>query len=106
MPSPDIQDQQKLVDQADNRMLECFEKITGDSLSDPKYLRFMSLLILWIEEYATLRRMQGDDGIRWARQAFDYHSAKIDTFDRIVATAAAKVATLDRIAADSTEEKS
>ena len=60
-------------------MRDVFEA-TGDgilSLHEPRYSAFCYALLLWAEEYATMRRMQGVDGIQWGRDSINYNTARL-----------------------------
>lgn len=59
------------------RMCDSFRVLTGDSVNDEKYRPLMSLVRMWGEELAVLRREQGDDGVTFGRDIRKREAAEL-----------------------------
>ncbi len=77
MPSPNTREQEQLVAQARTRFNDSFNQIIGEGLHEKKFEVFATELCILLEEYATMRRVQGADGIRWGRDTMNYLSVKL-----------------------------
>ena len=67
----------KMKHDAWGRMCKAFEALTLQSVNEEQCRPLVSLIRLWGEELAVLRREQGDDGIEWGRNVREDEAFKL-----------------------------